>query len=103
MSLQWTTLKKRADWDRLYEWDFSWAAEVAAGETLVSPSVPAVSGLTIGTPVVAGTSVTVRISGGTAGGGTLQTGGSTLYALTCVVSTSGGRTLSMRGYIRVES
>lgn len=97
----WTTLEKRADWSRLYEFDFSSFAEVVAGETLSSPSVPAVTGLTIGTPSVSGSSILVSISGGTAGGGTRLSTGITAYVVTCTVTTSGGRTLSLVGYLRV--
>ncbi len=97
----WTTLEKRADWARLYKFNFGWAAEVVAGETLSSPSIAAVSGLTIGTPTVSGQYILVAISGGTVGGGTLLADGRTVYVVTCVVTTSGGRTLSMVGYIPV--
>ncbi len=97
----WTTLEKRSDWARLYVFDFTWAAEVVAGETLSSPSVPAVTGLTIGTPAVSGGTVRVAISGGTAGGGTALANGITAYVTTCTVTTSGGRTLSVVGYLVV--
>ncbi len=98
----WTTVEKRMDWNRLYEFDFSWAREVSEdSETLSSPSVPAVSGITIGSPVVNGSVIEVTISGGAVGGGTTLANGTTAYVLTCTVTTSGGRTLSMLGYLQV--
>lgn len=84
-----------------YQFDFSDFPEVVAGETLSSPNVPAVSGLTIGTPAVtvaerdgvaAGKGVAVTVSGGTAG---------TTYTITATAVTSGGSTRAVRGRIRV--
>jgi hypothetical protein len=86
--------EKRTDWSRLYEFDFADFDEVVQGETLSAPSVPAVSGLTIGAPSVLGAKVLVRISGGTAG---------TLYNLSCSVTTSGGSTISQAGVLSVVS
>ena len=86
--------EKRADWSRIYEFDFADFDEVVAGETLSSPTVPAVAGLTIGAPAVAAAKVLVRISGGTA---------NTLYNLTCTVATSGGSMISQAGVLSVVS
>lgn len=91
--MQVLTIEKRADWSRIYQFDFTTFAEVSGGETISSPSVPAVSGLTIGTPSAADGVVSVRISGGTAG---------TKYTVTCTVTTSGGSTLSIEGRLSVK-
>lgn len=94
-------LPKIAAEARAFVFDFSKHAEVIAGETLSSPSVPTVSGLTIGTPAVIssavdqipqGKGVQVLISGGTAG---------TTYTVDCKVNTSGGATIARRAKIRV--
>lgn len=102
MSILETTLRKYPEDVRLYVFDFSAFPELAAGETLSSPSVPAVSGLVIGTPqvtevtrdgVAAGKAVEVTISGGTS---------DTTYEVACSVSTSGGSTLTVRGKLAVD-
>jgi hypothetical protein len=72
-TIQRTTLVKDASETVSYLFDFSQFPEYVAGETLASPSVPAVSGLTIGSPAVtvadrdyvaAGGGIAVTISGG---------------------------------------
>mgnify|MGYP000370251468 CR=1 FL=1 len=94
-------LPKIAGETRAYVFDFTDCAELEAGETISTPSVAAVSGLTIGTPAVlaaavddvaAGKGVQVAISGGTAG---------TTYTLNCTVNTSGGAVLIRRAHLRV--
>lgn len=87
---------------KTFGFDFSLEGSVKDGATLSSPSVPAVSGLTIGTPsvlstdfndggankrkIAAGKGVKVRISG---------TPGS--YDLVCLVTSSDGDLLSIPG------
>lgn len=98
-------LPKIASETRNFVFDFTTFSELEAGETISSPSVPAVSGLTIGSPsvttedviedghtVAAGKGVQVSIGGGTAG---------TSYTVNCTVSTSGGATIARRAIIRV--
>lgn len=79
-----------------YLFDFTPFPEIVAGETISSVSVPAVSGLTIGSPAVtaaltdgvaAGKGVEVAISGGTAG---------TTYAVSCRATMSGGAIREIR-------
>lgn len=50
------------------------------------------SGLVLGTPVVSGSVVQIRVSGGTSG---------TTYKITCTIVTSGGDTLRGFGRLRV--
>jgi hypothetical protein len=101
MAIRRTTLKKRPVEVRLYVFDFSSFPEVLAGETLSAPSVPAVSGLTIGSPAVtsvirdgiaAGKAVEVTIAGGTDG---------TSYDVEASASTSGGSSWPSRGTLVV--
>lgn len=70
------SIEKLVAMNRIYVFDFSRFPELQAGLELNTPTVPAVSGLTIGTPsitteetegVPAEKGVAVRISGGTAG------------------------------------
>lgn len=81
---------RRSTRTRRYTWDFSKAEELLAGETIASVdsivSVP--TGLTIGTSVISGARVQAKLSGGVA---------STLYVVTCVITTSGGATLDIDG------
>jgi len=85
-----------------YTFDFSGFPEFAAGETLASASVPAVSGLTIGSPAVIaaitdgvpiGKGVQVRISGGTA---------NTEYTVVCRGTFSGGSIRTIRLKLEVN-
>lgn len=87
----------------LFVFDFSNFPEVEAGETLSNPSVPAVSGLTIGSPAItaaetdgiaAGKALQVSISGGTAG---------TDYTVSAYVTTSGGSTRGVEGVVAVRA
>jgi len=103
-------LKKYPAEARVYVFDFQDFPEVKHhNETLSSPSVPAVSGLTIGAATVttadfypggghkmvpSGKGVKVTISGGTAG---------TDYTVVCTVATSGGATLEIVGTLPVVS
>jgi len=100
------TKPKLAAESRVFVIDFTDHSELEAGETMSAPSVPAVSGLTIGSPsvtsaditengvtIAAGKAVQVRISGGTAG---------TKYTVDCTASTSGGSTIGRRVKIAVE-
>lgn len=102
------TLRKYAAEVISYGFDFSNFPEVEAGEALSSPSTPAVSGLTVGTPEVtsadfypgvglppipSGKGVKVTISGGTAGA---------TYLVVCRVATSGGATREIEGWLAVE-
>jgi hypothetical protein len=79
-----------------YLFDFTPFPEIAAGETVASASVPAVTGLTIGAAAVisartdgvaAGKGVQVAISGGTAGAA---------YTVSCRITTSGGSVREIR-------
>lgn len=87
----------------LFVFDFSNFPEVEAGETLGTPTVPAVAGLTIGTPAIttaetdgiaAGKALQVSISGGTAG---------TDYTVSAYVVTSGGSTRGVEGVVAVRA
>lgn len=95
------TKEKIAAMVRTYIFDFTDFAELDAGETLVTPTVPSVSGLSTGSPsvsvaeiddVAAGKGVTVSISGGTAG---------TTYTVDCRCTTSGNATLVRRLNLKV--
>jgi hypothetical protein len=90
---------------RTYVFPYDTFAEVEAGETISSPSVPAVSGLTIGSPsitsaditqdgrtIAAGKAVQVQITSPTAG----------TYTVNCSVTSSGGSTLPFRAYLKVS-
>lgn len=66
------------------DYAFDWSSWLAAGDTITSATVTADTGLTVvGTPSVAGSSVTAWLAGGEAG---------SLYRVTCKVITEGGRT-----------
>jgi hypothetical protein len=102
MAILKTTVPKDASEAVSYLFDFSAFPEVKAGGTLSSPSVPAVTGLTIGSPAVtaverddvaAGQGVQVLISGGTA---------TTTYDVECSAAISGGVTRVVKGRIVVE-
>lgn len=102
MAISTTTLQKYANEVRSYVFDFSQFPEVVDGETLSSPTVPAVSGLAIGSPTVltsavdyvaSGKGIKVTISGGTAG---------TSYTVVCRATTSGGATLEVDGTLVVN-
>ena len=91
--VEYARLEKRDDWSRNYNFSFEEFAEVEASQTLSDPTVTFTpSGLTVGTPAVSGGVVQVRISGGTAG---------VRYTGECVVTTSGGDTLSQQGALEV--
>jgi hypothetical protein len=94
--LQVPTLPKEVARVRLYVFDFSMEPEVVAGETLVTPTIPAVTGLTISAPAVisadfdgvpANKGVAATISGGAAG---------SVYLVECRCTTVGGATLVRR-------
>lgn len=102
MALTIKALPKLASESILYVFNFEDFAEVVAGETLSSPSVPAVSGLTIGTPTVTttviddvpiGKGVQCLISGGTAG---------ITYSVDCFVTMSGGDVRGIRCRLQVS-
>jgi hypothetical protein len=101
-TIQRTTLVKDSSETVSYLFDFTQFPEYIAGETLASPSVPAVSGLTIGTPAVteadrdyvtSGGGIAVTISGGTV---------STSYSLECFGTFSGGGIRCVKGLLKVE-
>ncbi len=86
----------------VFVFDFSNFPEIVAGETISSTTVPAVSGITIGTPAVLteetdgvpeGEGVAVTISAGTVG---------TDYTVDCRIVTSGGSTRAVRGVVAVR-
>jgi len=86
----------------LYLFDFTKFPEYVAAETLTTPVVDAVTGLTIGTPIVsvavrdgiaAGGCIEVFISGGTAG---------VTYNLECRGTFSGGAIRVVKGRLNVE-
>lgn len=101
-----STLVKRAGETRLYDFDFSRQAELAAGQVLATmvSLVASRSGLTIATdqaltlpippnqPVMSATRAQVWIAGGVAG---------TVYTLTMTVLTSGGAQISLDGILEV--
>jgi hypothetical protein len=100
--LQVPTLPKEVARVRLYVFDFSMEPEIVAGETLVTPTIPAVTGLTISAPAVisadfdgvpANKGVAATISGGAAG---------SVYLVECRCTTSGGATLVRRMNLSVE-
>ena len=100
-SYQIPAVYKVASEARVYIIDFSKFSEIINGDTISSSSIPAVSGLTIGSPstqataidgVPANKGIKVAISGGTAG---------TTYTVDCTVVTSGGSTLVRRFQIQV--
>ena len=102
-TIQRTTLVKDAGESVSYLFDFTAFPEHEAGETLSNPSVPAVSGLTIGSPAVtegerdfvaAGGGVAVTISGGAGG---------EEYDLECFATFSGGAIRCVKGRLVVEA
>lgn len=102
-SIQRVTIPKAVGEAISFLFDFSTFPEFDGGETLGTPSVPAVSGLTIGTPAVtsaardyvdAGKGIAVTISGGTAG---------TTYSVACTGTFSGGAVRTVKGRIAVET
>lgn len=102
-AVQHQTRTKKVSEAVLFVFDFSNFPEVIAGETLGTPTVPAVSGLTIGTPAItsvltdciaAGKALQVAISGGTAG---------VDYTVSAYVVTSGGSTRSVEGIVAVRT
>lgn len=90
-------LSKTSNESRVYTFDFTNVTEIAGGDTLTgTPTVSAnPTGLTIGTPAVAGAAkkVTVRLSGGTSG---------VNYVVSCIVATTAGNTLEGEGTLIVE-
>lgn len=101
-----TTLEKYSFENRLYDFAFQFQPELVGGQTLSSPSVTQIlavsiatgatvvdAALVIGTPVVSGTIVQVRISAGTP---------NVAYTLRCTVTTSGGSTLECDGILIVD-
>lgn len=88
------TLTKLVGESRTYAFDYSRCAEVLSGQTLTgTPTVTASpSGLTIGSPSIAGSQVAVQISSGTLG----QT-----YLLSCLTTTSGGSTVGVQGNLSI--
>lgn len=102
MSIQKTVLPKDADETVSYVFDFTAFPEIKAGDTIASATVPAVSGLTIGTPAVttadrdgvdAGKGVEVVIAGGTAG---------ETYTCECRAVLSSGSIRVVKGQLVVE-
>lgn len=100
-SYQTPTVYKIAAESRLFIIDFSRFSEIINNDTIASSSIPAVSGLTIGTPstlttsidgVPANKGVKVNISGGTAG---------TTYTVDCQVTTAAGSIIVRRFQIQV--
>lgn len=88
------TLCKRAADAARFNFDFSRYREPRAGQAILTAAVASTpSGLTVGTPAVSGAYVQAQISGGAAG---------TTYLLTCTITTSGGATRTMQGYLEVE-
>lgn len=101
-TIQRTTVVKDAGETVSYVADFSAFPEAVAEETLASPSVPAVSGLTIGSPAVtaegrdyvpAGYGVEFTVSGGTAG---------TTYVVEVFGTFSGGGVRVVKANVVVE-
>lgn len=67
------------------DYQFNWAGErpwLTGGDTIVSHTVTAASGLTVDSTEATGTAVTVWLSGGTVGQS---------YAVTCHIVTAAGR------------
>ena len=67
-----------------YGWD--WSAWLAAGETIISAVVTVPTGLTKGNESNTSTTVTVWLSGGT-----VSQSGSSIYVVTCVITTNQAR------------
>lgn len=85
---------------RAYVWEFGPRREMEAGETISSPSIPAVSGVTIGSPAV----LTAAFDGVAIGAGvkaTVTSSTAGTYTITCQVTTSGGATLKEKGSLIV--
>lgn len=86
---------------RRYLFDFQYFPEVVAGDTISNPSVPAVSGLTIGTPAI----TTVVMDGIPIGKGVVVPIHGTVvgdYTIECTVDFSGGGKGTIRGIVSVE-
>lgn len=74
-----------------YQWD--WSDWLASGETITAATVTVPAGITKDSQTDATTSVTVWLSGGTAG---------LAYTLDCLVTTSAGRTDSRKMTLHVR-
>lgn len=85
-------LQKRSDWSRLYNFEFAQFEEIVAGDTISSASVPAVVGLTLGTPAISGSQVQLTIAGGTVGA---------TYKVVCTITTAASRILSIEGLLAI--
>ena len=99
-----TTMLK--DPDSVLDYVFDWASLtnetpdgssdwLASGETIITKTITAETGITVDSSSItdSNTSVTVWLSGGTAG---------TTYSLACKITTSASRTDERTIYIRVE-
>lgn len=85
---------------RAYCWEFGPRREMEAGETIASPSIPAVSGVSIGSPAVLAAAFDgVPIGKGVKATVTSSTPGT--YTIICSVTTSGGATIKERGTLIV--
>lgn len=94
MSVQ--TLIKRPPEQRLGAWEFKNFPEIVGGDALSSaPSISvAPAGLTVGTPVIAGTQVQALVSGGTDG---------ITYLLSATCTTASGKILNVPGFLMLVS
>jgi hypothetical protein len=84
--MRWTrTLSITKDPDAVVDYKFDWSAWLAEGESIVTRSVTASTGLTVDSSSITdtGTSVTVWLSGGSAGSD---------YTVACKIVTSAART-----------
>lgn len=92
MSIQ--TLEKQPSESRLYDFDFS--SNMSVSETISSVDVltSTPTGLTVGSSVVSGQLVQVRLSAGTDG---------QVYKLTCRITTSLSNILELDGQLRVKA
>jgi hypothetical protein len=66
--------------------------DLESGETILSATVTATSGLTVGLPAIVDTTVKVRVSGGTAG---------VFYTITFKIVTSAGNTYVDELFVKI--
>ena len=96
MSILVTSLPIDTNESRAYIFDFTGCDEEKAGETLVSATVPALSGVTIGTPAVL-TEATNFVEAGKGVKVTLSVASAAEYELECRGTFSGGGVVVIKG------
>ena len=78
--------------ESVLDYTFDWTAWLASGEAITSSSVTPASGVAVVSSVASATTVTATLSGGTAG---------QLARITCLISTSQGRTEEAAIYLQI--